>query len=104
MRRIPPRGIERQPCDLDCSIEAPDVSEERRARVRNLSLTGARLEGPEVEGCPEVFVLSIVHDSGAVEKLSARCIWRSPGVIGVRFEESGAGVGKRPKTFSRAAL
>ena len=64
-----------------------EVTEERRARVRNLSLTGARLEGPEVDGCPEVFDLRIVHDSGAVEKLSARCIWRSPGVIGVRFEE-----------------
>jgi hypothetical protein len=103
MRRIPPRSIERQPCDLDCSIEATDVSEVRRARVRNLSLTGARLEGPEVDGCPEVFALRIVHDSGAVEKLSARCIWRSPGVVGVRFEVA-APADKRLKTFSRAVL
>ena len=103
MRRIPPRGIDRQPCDLDCSIEATEVTEERRARVRNLSLTGARLEGPEVDGCPEAFELRIVHDSGAVEKLSARCIWRSPGAIGVRFEE-GAPMPKQPKTFSRAVM
>ena len=103
MRRIPPRSIERQPCDLHCSIEATETSEERRARVRNLSLTGARLEGPEVDGCPEVFDLRIVHDSGAVERLSARCIWRGPGVVGVRFEEN-APAGKRPKTFSRAIL
>jgi hypothetical protein len=101
MRRIPPRTIERQACDLGCSIEANEASEELRARVRNLSLTGARLEGPELDGCPDVFELRIVHDSGAVEQLSARCIWRSPGVIGVRFYEANAGLARRPKIFSR---
>ena len=31
MRRIPPRGIDRQPCDLDCAIEATDVPRIRAA-------------------------------------------------------------------------
>ena len=86
MRRIPPRGIERQTCDLACSIEATGIVG-MGARVRNISIGGARLEGAELDNCPETFDLTIVHDSGAIESLSARVIWRSPGVIGVRFEE-----------------
>ena len=87
MRRIPPRTIERQACELECSIEATESYSERRAVLRNLSQTGARLEGPELDGCPEAFEVRIVHETGAVERLFARLIWRQPGVIGIRFEE-----------------
>jgi hypothetical protein len=87
MRRIPPRTIERQSCELECSIEATDSAPERRALLRNLSQTGARLEGSELEGCPETFELRIVHHSGAVERLFARVVWRQASAVGVRFEE-----------------
>lgn len=87
MGRIPPRSIERQACDLPCAIEAAEASSVLSARLRNLSLTGGRLEGPEVDRAPDAFVLSIAHDTGAIERLGARCIWREPGAIGVRFEE-----------------
>ncbi len=103
MRRIPPRSIERQSCDLECSIEATETSAERRARVRNLSLTGARLEGLELDGCPETFELRIVYETGAIERLSARCMWRSSGAVGVRFDEPEPSVAKRPKTYTRAS-
>ena len=88
MARIPPRNIERQACDLDCSIEADGGAMEWRAKVRNMSLTGARVEGPDVDECPDAFELRIVHETGAVERLSVRCIWRSPGAMGVRFEDA----------------
>jgi hypothetical protein len=103
MRRIPPRTIERQPCELDCSIEATDSTAERKAVLRNLSQTGARLEGSELEGCPETFELRIVHTTGAVERVNARCIWRTTGVIGVKFENVAAAQTRRPKlSYSRA--
>jgi len=103
MRRIPPRTLERRECELECSIEATDSTPERRALLRNLSHTGARLEGHELDGCPETFELRIVHTSGAVEKVNAHCIWRKPGAIGVRFEESApAQARRREGNHSRA--
>jgi PilZ domain len=102
MRRIPPRTIERQSCDLDCSIEATDSSPERRAILRNLSQTGARLEGLELEGCPDTFALRIVHMSGAIETVGARLIWRKPGAIGIRFESQQPGQRRRVLGLSRA--
>ena len=102
MRRIPPRTIERQACELDCSIEATDTTPERKAILRNLSQTGARLEGPELDGCPDAFELRIVHTTGAVERVNARCIWRTPGVIGVKFEDGAAGQARRSRlSYSR---
>lgn len=102
MSRIPPRSIERQPCDLDCSMETEGEEQAWRARVRNLSLTGARIEGPEVDDCPDSFELRIVHESGAVERLSVHVIWRSPGAMGVRFEVAEKSLQRRPAAFSRA--
>jgi len=102
MRRIPPRTVERQPCELDCSIEAADATHERKAILRNLSQTGARLEGPELDGCPEMLELRIVHTSGAVERVNARCIWRMQGVIGVKFEDGAAAKVRRSRaSYSR---
>jgi hypothetical protein len=102
MRKIPPRTIERQNCELDCSIEATETMPERRATLRNLSESGARLEGPELDGCPEIFELRIVHTSGVIEKLYVRCVWRAPGAIGVRFEEPYQAPRRRPQSYSRA--
>ncbi len=95
MRRIPPRTLQRQACELDCSIEATNSTPERKAVLRNLSQTGARLEGPELEGCPDAFDLRILHTSGAVEKLNARCVWREAGAIGVRFDDAVGGQARR---------
>jgi hypothetical protein len=103
MRRIPPRTVERQPCELDCSIEATDATAERKAILRNLSQTGARLEGPELDGCQETFELRIVHTNGAVERVNARCIWRMPGVVGVKFQDGAAAQTRRNRlSYSRA--
>ena len=102
MRRIPPRTIDRQPCELDCSIEATDATPERKAVLRNLSQTGARLEGPELDDCPEAFELRIVHGTGAVERLNARCIWRTPGAMGVKFEDTSAQLRRRRTKHNRA--
>jgi hypothetical protein len=103
MRRIPPRTVERQVCELDCSIEATDATAERKARLRNLSQSGARLEGPELDGCPERFELRIVHTTGAIETVSARCVWRMPGVIGVTFENGATVPARRAwPSYSRA--
>jgi len=101
MARIPPRSIERQSCNLECSMEADGAAKTWRARVSNLSLTGARIEGAEVDDCPAEFDLRIVHESGAIERLSVRVIWRSPGSMGVRFESADA-ASRRPAPFSRA--
>ena len=95
MRRIPPRSLERQSCELDCAIEATTTTPERRAVLRNLSLTGARLEGPELDDCPDEFELRIFHVTGAVETLNVQCVWRQPGVVGVRFVQAQA----RPRPF-----
>jgi hypothetical protein len=102
MRKIPPRTVERQACELDCSIEATEVTSERRAVLCNLSESGARLEGPELDGCPEIFELRIVHKSGAIEKIHVRCVWRKPGAIGVHFEEPSSASRRRGPTYSRA--
>ncbi len=103
MRRIPPRTVERQLYDLECSIEATDTLPERRVVLRNLSQAGARLEGPELEGCPDEFELRIVHASGAVERLYAQCVWRQPDSVGIRFVETVAASRRRMQHFSRAS-
>jgi PilZ domain len=104
MRRIPPRTIERQTCELECSIEATDSAPERRAMLRNLSQSGARLEGRELDGCPEAFDLRIVHESGAIERLFARVVWRQPASIGIRFEEPNTiSPHRRLRSYSRAS-
>jgi len=101
MSRIPPRSIERQPCDLDCTIELEASGEVLCAKVRNLSITGARIEGSEIDRCPDAFELRIAHESGAIEHLSVHCIWRSPGVVGVRFNDPEPRL-RRREVFSRA--
>ena len=101
MRGIPPRSLERQSCELDCAIEATTTTPERRAVLRNLSLTGARLEGPELDDCPDEFELRIFHVTGAVETLNVQCAWRQPGVVGVRFLLAAAR--RRPFRYSRAS-
>ena len=104
MRRIPPRTLDRQACELDCSIEATDATPERKAILRDLSQMGARLEGSELDGCPEMFELRIVHTSGTVERLAARCVWRMPGVIGVKFPDVTATHARRAWVSYRRAV
>jgi hypothetical protein len=103
MRRIPPRTLERQTCELECAIEATATTPERRAVLRNLSLTGARLEGPELDDCPDEFELRIVHVTGAVETLNVQCVWRQRGVVGVRFLQAQPAERRRLFRYSRAS-
>ena len=71
--------------------------------LRNLSQSGARLEGPELDGCPDEFELRIVHITGAVETIHARCVWREPGAVGVRFHHAQMSALRRMARFSRAS-
>lgn len=55
------------------------------ALVRNISDSGARLEGADLSASPEYFDLTITEESGEAKKRPARVMWRTEGAVGVNF-------------------
>ncbi len=82
---IPSRDIERQPCELAASISGAAGQPRLAATVRNISRDGARLEGSSVALAPDEFTLTIMHETGATERLRARRVWNRDNAIGVKF-------------------
>lgn len=87
MDGIERRGAERVPVELKAAIEAEAGRPSLGVMVRNISTTGARLEGAEVATAPDEFDLKIMQDSGEIEMRRARLVWRDGGAIGVRFSD-----------------
>ncbi len=79
------RDNRRVACEYVATIERAEGSRSLRAVVRNISAHGARLEGADVDAAPEQFYLSIVNESGRVERRRARRVWQDQDAIGVAF-------------------
>jgi hypothetical protein len=85
MDGIEKRRFERVEVDLKATIEAAAGDRPIEAVVRNISLGGARLEGPQVSEAPDLFNLKIVTESGEVETRPVKLVWRMDGAVGVDF-------------------
>jgi hypothetical protein len=85
MAAFPERRLERTPCETPASIELDVASARLAVVVRNICLHGARVEGAETASALDRFVLAITHESGAVERLRARLVWRKDDAMGVEF-------------------
>ena len=81
------RRAERPRVELKATIEGTAGRPELDAVVRDISDSGARLEGAALSGSPEQFDLTITQASGETKKRRARVVWRTEGAVGVNFSD-----------------
>jgi len=87
MDGIERRRAERVQVELQATIDGETGQPALGAVVRNISATGARLEGADLDAAPDLFDLTIAQDSGETETRRARLVWRTEGAIGVDFSD-----------------
>jgi hypothetical protein len=85
MDGIERRNAVRRDVELKATIEGGSGQPALAAVVRNISDSGARLEGPALPASSDRFDLTITRESGESEKHPARVVWRSEGAVGVNF-------------------
>lgn len=81
------RGSKREQVELRATIESVGEQPAFDTVVRNISASGARLEGANLDSTPETFDLTITQDSGQTETRRARLVWRTEGAVGVNFSD-----------------
>jgi len=79
------RNAIRRDVELKATIEGEAGQPALDAVVRNISDSGARLEGADLSASPDQFALTITQESGETKKRPARVVWRSEGAVGVNF-------------------
>lgn len=81
------RGAKRDQVELKATIELDGGLPNLGAVVRNISATGARLEGADLASAPDTFDVTITREPGKTETRRARLVWRTEGAVGINFSD-----------------